>query len=231
MLALLAATVILTACAGTRSLRDSLMIESATLGYLQDGQSRLPAPARVARYDLAAALPDTLSVDRTGSLVVPLIFYNYWKHEFLVKLGNESCSPTLAAFGSRSLAQELERATGETPAGPEVTVSVRIKDVRSELVYEKVGYVYTVLLANIHGARHEARNIRSAIKAEVILRRQGAADTLVIDHEEKALIPAQVAYSNVRETAVNAMAETLSLCFKALNSRIVVALSEGRPGP
>jgi len=47
-------------------------------------------------------------------------------------------------------------------------------------------------------------------------------------HEESAQIPAQVAHSKVNEVAVNAMAETLSLCFKDLHSRILSAMAAGR---
>jgi hypothetical protein len=205
------------------------MIQSATMGYLSDSQVQLSTPARISKYEMAASLPDTLSVERTGTWVVPLLLFNYWKHAFLVRIGNENISPALSVFGSRSLAKALEKATAGAGNGPEIKVGVRISEVKSELVYEKVGYGYTLLLVNIYGSSHIAKNIRSAIKAEIVLQKADVVDILTFEHEETAMMPPQVAKSDLDATGVNAMAETLSLCFKAMNTRILTALSETSP--
>lgn len=214
-------------CAGTNDLRDALIIESATLGYLREDGIKLSAPARVEGYQIERTLPDTLSVERTGTLVVPLLVYNYWKHEFDVKLGTESFQPTLTAFGSRSLAQDLQKAGAGTEGRPGVSVRVRIRKVESGLVYEKSGYMYTAGFFYGFGGSHAARDIRSAIQADIVLEKEGVADTLKYAHEESAQIPAQVANAKINEVAVNAMAETLSLCFKDLHSRILAAMATG----
>ncbi len=223
----LAVAAALCGCAGTNSLRDALIIESATLGYLREDGIKLSAPARVDRYQIEGKLPDTLTVKRTGTLIVPLLLYNYWKHEFDVKLGTESFQPTLAAFGSRSLAQDLQKAGAGAEGRPGVSVRVLIRKVESGLVYERSGYFYTALFFNVYGWGNAARDIRSTIQADIVLEKDGIADTLKYAHEESAQIPAQVARSNVNEVAVNAMAETLSLCFKDLHSRILAAMATG----
>src|SRR5688500_14325511 len=122
----LAAAALLAGCAGTEGLRGKFQGERSTLGYVQESRVKPPTAVSIAEYRLLPELPEITGVERTRSFVLPLLVFNSWSHTFDVKLGREGVEPSLAGFGSRSLARDLERA-GALGAGGPGDVKVRIR--------------------------------------------------------------------------------------------------------
>lgn len=219
---LVAAAALWVGCAGTGGLREKFQGQRSTLGYVQDSRQKPTSAVSIAEYRVLPELPEITGVERSSSFILPLLVFNSWSHDFDIKLGKEGVDPSLEAFGSRSLARDLERAgaAGNGGAG-DLKVRVRVTELQSGATYGKTGFFYFFLIVYGFGFSHGAREIQSSIAADIVLERGGRADTLKFAHRENATVPPDRSGRAQPERTLNAMVETLSLCFHRMHSRIL----------
>lgn len=226
---LVAAAALMVGCAGTGGLREKFQGQRSTLGYVQDSRERPSAGIAIAEYKVIPKLPEITGVERTSSFVLPLLVFNSWSHYFDVKLGKEGVEPSLDGFGNRSLARDLERAGAVGSGGPgDVKVKVRVTELKSGATYGKAGFFYFFLIVYGYGWTHGARDIQSSIAADIVLERNSRADTVKFTHKETAAVPPDRSGDVLPEMTVNAMVETLSLCFQRMHARILAEAAKPR---
>jgi hypothetical protein len=216
-------------CAGTGGLREKFQGQRSTLGYVQDSRDRPVSDVAIAEYKVIPEVPEITGVERTRSFILPLLFINNWSHYFRINLGKAGVEPTLEGFGSRTLARDLERAGAASRGGPpDLKVKVRVTELRSKATYRKAGYSYFILFLYGFGWSQSATGIESSIEADLILERAGKADTVQFSHEEKAAILSDRSGEALPELVVNAMVETLSLCFQRMHARVLAEAARSR---
>ncbi|MCD6023487.1 MAG: hypothetical protein K0Q91_403 [Fibrobacteria bacterium] len=226
-LPLLALAILLIGCAGTNALKDSFRDKRSTLGYLHDGKPGLSGSVTVKAYHSVAELPEENEVTRQKSLVVPLLVFNYWKHDFRVDLGETGADASPLKFGKTSLTADLKRSglnVGDT--GGNIKVSVRVNSLKSGTTYYKSGHILFVLVAYQISMGQGSRGIESSLDADIFIERNGKTDSVHYAHVEYASIPARETKQNLPQVIVNAMVETLSLCFKDMNKTIVAEIKQ-----
>lgn len=217
----------LTGCAGTNGLKKSFRDKESTLGYLHDGGKALSGKVSVTSYRIVPTLPDENEVVRRKTVVVPLLFYNYWKHDFRVDLGRAGSDAPPLHFGKTSLALDLKKSGAQvTDDGGDIKVSVRIRSLRSGADYYKSGFIIFALVAYSVHMSQGARGIESSLEADLFIERGGKVDSIRYAHLETAHIPSRTPRSDLQQVILNAMVETLSLCFKDLNATLIAEVKK-----
>ena len=211
-------------CAGTAGLRESFAGKESPAGYLHDTQARVPRPVAIGEYRIEKGLPEVNEVKREKSLVIPLLVFNSWNHEFDVRLGGPGADSAWTAFGRRGLEDDLKRAGASAGTGGD-RVEVKIRSMSSSTRYYKSGFFYFFLIVYGFGYGQGAKDIMSTLDAEITVVRNGTARTRGYSHTEHATVPRQRDDDNLSQTVVNAMVETLSLCFKDMHESVIGELA------
>jgi hypothetical protein len=218
-------------CAGTSGLRESFAGKESPAGYLHDTRSRITRPVAIGEYRIEKDLPDANEVKREKSLVIPLVVFNSWNHEFDVRLGKQGAGSAWTAFGRKGLEADLKRAGAGADAGAGGDrVEVKIRSLTSSSRYYKNGYFYFFLIVYGFGFGHGAKDITSTLDAEITIVRNGKAQTREYSHVEYATVPRQPDDDDLSQTVVNAMVETLSLCFKDMHESVLGDLAGNKHG-
>lgn len=225
---LLAVALLFAGCAGTSGLRKSFAGKESPAGYLHDTRARIPRPVSIGEYRIEKGLPDANEVKRDKSLVIPLLVFNSWNHEFDVRLGGDGADSAWTAFGRKGLEDDLKRAGAVTAAAKGAGVDrieVKIRSITSSSRYYKNGYFYFFLIVYGFGFGEGTKDIVSTLDAEITIVRDGKARTREYSHAEHAQVPRQRKDDKLSQTVVNAMVETLSLCFKDMHESVLGELA------
>lgn len=215
-------------CAGTSGIRKSFHGKESPGGYLHDTGARISRPVAIGEYRIEKGLPEANEVERDKSLVIPLLVFNSWNHEFDVRLGRPSADSAWTAFGRQGLADDLKRAGAGMAAGAGSggnRVDVKILSLSSSSRYFKNGYFYFFLIVYGFGFGEGAKSISSTLEADITIVRDGKEQTRRYSHSEHATVPRQRDDGNLSQTVVNAMVETLSLCFKDMHESVLAELA------
>lgn len=213
-------------CAGTSGLRESFAGKESPASYLHDTRARIARPVAIGEYRIEKGLPGGNEVKREKSLIIPLLVFNSWNHEFDVRLGKQGADAAWTAFGRKGLEDDLKRAGAGTAAGAGADrVDVKIRSLTSSSRYYKNGYFYFFLIVSGFGYGSGAKDITSTLEAEITIVRDSKAQTREYSHVEHAVIPRQRNDDNLSQTVVNAMVETLSLCFKDMHESVLGELA------
>lgn len=214
-------------CAGTSGIRKSFAGKESPGGYLHDTRARIPRPVAIGEYRIEKGLPEANEVKREKSLVIPLLVFNSWNHEFDIRLGKPGADSAWTAFGRQGLEDDLKRA-GAGMAGKAAgmgtggdRVDVKILSLTSSSRYFKNGYFYFFLFVYGFGFGEGAKDITSTLDAEITIFRNGKAETRQYSHSEYATVPRQRDDEKLSQIVVNAMVETLSLCFKDMHESVL----------
>jgi formylglycine-generating enzyme required for sulfatase activity len=227
-------TLLMVGCPGTANIRESLETRKDELFYAHDigiVTDKIGGTISISSYTVGDVLPPDMLVERTSSLVLPLIFFNMWEHDFQSKLGHSQIINDYKKFMKESLIVEMKQSSKFTYilGQGDLTIDITVKhvDISAPITKKSMFFVIPIYIFAIPGggSNTSAGPAEIAVIADVSLKKDRINIFRKDFHGQHKTGIISVS-SGEFEQYTTMMIEGLSFAIKDLNENIIKAINQ-----